>query len=405
MHAPPPVTLEELSSTPPSRWEVPRRPSAGQYAVLTLVGVLAAVGVWAFAEPEMYLRGLDGWAIVLFPSVLVVGFGAAWVQRMTWRSEVDEAGVLTVGGAVRRRSVDLTQLAAVTLRAEGVRREVYDTIKLVVRDRHGAEVRLPLDWQPVSWQALHRVAWEAIQQGVVLSGPVRVALSMSDSPPLRRLLEVPSPPVTGPVSCRRGPRTYLAQVHARGWFAVVTAYALTLRDGGVAAWPWWMWGLAAVSALLWLAVGRALWRGFRGRLTIDEDGVMEVDGTRVDLRHLDIVDMAGLGAEGPYFERLAGLNIGDLPEPRDVEPGAGSLRLEDAMRDGHTFGRVDLPWDDHWEPMGVLMSRVSHAVETSGVEVSDHVRYNLRFAAGQVPLSEHHAVVAATTGVEPHPPI
>jgi hypothetical protein len=399
VQAPLPVTLEELRSAPPSTWKVPRG-SAVAYAGLSVAGLFFGALGWGWGDPDGQLGGLEQWGLVAFGALLTFGFGAALVQRLTFRTEVDGAGMLTVGGAVRRRSVDLQQLATVSLRPEGDRREHYDTTNLVVRDRQGRTVSMTLGWQPVGWEVLHHVAWEALRQGVVLSGPVRMALSMSDSPPLRRLLDVPSPPVTGPVACRRGPRSYAAKLHVRGWFAVVLTYALTLRP--VADWRWWSWIMAIVAALLWAAAAWAAWRGVRGRLTIDEDGVMRAYGTRVDLRRLDIVDMGDVVSDGPYFERLAGLGLEEhLPVKDDGHNGIGSLRVEDKMRDDNTFGRVDLPLGDYWEPMGPLMSRLLHAVDERGLEVSEYVRYNLRFAAGQVPLSEHHEVVEATTGVDP----
>ena len=389
------LTREQVLASPPTSWDGGGRGRAS-WGLVVVVGVLlGSLFVGLGAGVDDVLDGTaDGLILVLFPLVLVVGGGVALVQQLTWRSWVDDAEVLHAGGLLRRRRVDLGRLASVSLRPEGPKPDPRATVKLVVTDHDGGRVAVSLGWNRLSWEAWHLLAWHAIRAGVPLSGPVRLALSASDSPAMRQLLDVPSPPVTGAVRCRSGPRLILWTLYTKGIWAVVTGYGASLR-GWPGEWPWWVWPLGILSAVLGLYALQAVVRRPGRRLTIDAAGRLEADGVEVDLGRLVLVDQ-GLSTtgEGVYFERLVHLRSTGMPEPTAVPMGIADLRVED--EDAH---QVRIPLTDRWEPMAPLASRLLDAVERRGLTVSEHVAYNLRFAAGQVPLSEHRRVVEATTGV------
>lgn len=385
---------EDVVASPPSEWHAAshRRRAVALYAGLAGLGasllVLYAVAGSSFEiANDLASGGLDEWVFWLLPAVLIVGFGLAAVHAGTWSADVDEQGTLRAGSVLRRKRVDLRRLEAVSLRPEGDAPSHRALVRLIVRDRSGGSVVVALDWHPIGWRALHLLAWHATAQEIVLSGPVRMALAGSDSPVLRRLLDRPSPRAQGAVACRFGPRRTRSTLYACWFWALVLGYASTLGE-----WSW-LHGGAALVALGLIAVG--LWallvRG-RRRLEVDEDGTLRAGGRQLQLDELVVVDMGSVGPDGPVFERLAHLGLNGLIST-DEPPVGPDLRLVDA-----TGAQLTLRLDDTWEPMASLMSRVLTAVAANGLEVSTHARYNLRFAAGDVPLAEHWDVVAATTG-------
>lgn len=395
------MDLPTLLADAPTSWTRRRLPPlASAYVGVALLGVAIGAFFWTYADgwDEITGSGGDGWALLLLPLVLVVGFGLAAQQAWTWRATVDDRGVLRAGGAFRRGEVDLTTLVEVTLRPAAGKRAPTDTVRLVVRDSRGGVATLDPEADPGSWRAWHAIAWHAIDRGVPLGVAARLVLARSDALSLRTLLEVPSPAVTGAVEARRCPRRTRGSLHVSGWLGFVLAYTTTLGDPP-SAWPWWRWVIAALAVAF---VARFVWVlvvGSRRRIAVDDAGVLHLPGRDVVLADLTGARQSSLsGDDGPYYACLAGVEYDERPDPLVGQLGSGVALLDDGS---------DLPpavgYADEWEPTASLASRLLAAVDEAGLEVSEHLRYDLRAAAGQVPLGEHLATVERTTGVRPRP--
>lgn len=396
-----PADLAAVLADEPTSWTRHRASRlASAYAGLVVLGVAVGAVFWSFADEwdEIAGAGADGWAVVLLPMVLVVGFGLATIQAFTWRATVDDRGVVTAGGALRRRHVDLTRLAEVTLRPAAGKRDMTDTVRLIVRDTAGATVVLDPEADPASWRAWHAIAWYATEQGLPLGIAARLVMARSDAPSLRALLELPSQPVTGALEARRCPRRTWASLHLSGWFGFVLVYAMTLGDPP-SAWPWWR---SATAVLAVLFVARFLWVlliGSRRTIRVDDAGVLHLARRSVDLADVRALRQSTLAeTDGPFLACLADVEYQQRLEPLDGGKGTGAAWLVDS-----TDVPIDVAYADEWEPPAALASRLLHAVDEHGIEVSEHVRYDLRAAAGQVPLSEHLDTVERTTGTRPRP--
>lgn len=339
-----------------------RRSLVATFAVLGGVSLAASVvsmAVGGIAEGDE--RAVAGLLAVL--GVLVL---ACVVGMLRARIVVTEDGRL-VGGALRRREVDLTRLDALHTSTE---RPQLAPPRLVLQDELGATVRFTTGAvYDRERGVLGRVIEAAEAREVPLSGLARNLLSQAAQRPVGEA-QARHRRAAGRVQARRQ-RVRLVALAGVSLLMIVLPLSPLLGGALTADTPQWVQptGLAAVGAavVLW---GAVVTRELRRRLTIDAAGRLCADRLLGD-HHLDLAALRAvrLAPDKPYYEH------------NQHAPPAGRIpRL--VLTD--TNGReLRLRADDYWHPAHPIFARILDAATDAGLHLTEHADYTLRYLAGR----------------------